>query len=199
MKVVLKDKKPTGMLNQAPIGFWDYTEEPSVIQSHDDDICHDVKYDHTKKKSGTYKLYLKPFSNGTPEEWLRFKNKIKIVTDGNGLQKDGPALFNVTRSSLQGEALRVFNDAAAQLKETTKDTHLKCLRAVTEHVFPDSALSTQKRYMRHNVYLHLSDKSISEFCARWIEIDNYLPEFPPFGTNQRFPEDETKSSCDSRT
>ena len=49
------------------------------------DICHDVKYDHTKKKSGTYKLYLKPFSNGTPEEWLRFKNKIKIVTDGNGL------------------------------------------------------------------------------------------------------------------
>jgi len=47
--------------------------------------------------------------------------KIKPVTTGNGIQDDGPALFNVTRSSLQGEALRVSNDKAAELKEATKE------------------------------------------------------------------------------
>lgn len=47
--------------------------------------------------------------------------------------------------------------------------------------------------MRHHVFLHLSETPISEFRARWwIEIDNYLPEFPPFGKHQRFKEEEAK-------
>jgi hypothetical protein len=38
----------------------------------------------------------------------------------------------------------------------------------------------------------LSDRMISEFCTRWVELFNYLDEFPSFGPNQHFTEDKTK-------
>jgi hypothetical protein len=66
----------------------------------------------------------------------------------------------------------------------TKDSHIKCLCAITEQVFPkDNPLQKQKTYMRNHVFLHLIDKQVSEFCARWKEINNWLDEFPPFGSN----------------
>jgi hypothetical protein len=46
--------------------------------------------------------------------------------------------------------------------------------------------------MHNHVFLHLSDKMISEFCARWDELNNYLNEFLPFQLNQHFTEDQTK-------
>jgi hypothetical protein len=46
--------------------------------------------------------------------------------------------------------------------------------------------------MRNHVFLHLSDQTISEFHARWIELNNYLDEFPPFEPNQCFTENKTK-------
>jgi hypothetical protein len=46
--------------------------------------------------------------------------------------------------------------------------------------------------MRNHVFLHLSDQTISEFCTRWIELNNYLDKFPPFEPNQHFTENETK-------
>jgi hypothetical protein len=42
------------------------------------------------------------------------------------------------------------------------------------------------------MFLHLNDKQISEFCARWKEINNWLDEFPPFQPNQHFPDDQVK-------
>jgi hypothetical protein len=118
---------------------------------------------------------------------------LNIIIRGNGLDKNGSALFNLTRSSLKGEALCIFNDKAVEQEEETKDNHIQCLRAITEQVFPkDNPLSKQKTYMRNHVLLHLSDRTISEFCARWIELNNYLDEFPPFEPNQHFTENETK-------
>jgi hypothetical protein len=62
-----------------------------------------------------------------------------------------------------------------------------------EHVFPaDNPLLKQKTYMHNHVFLPLSDRIISEFCARFIELNNYLDEFLPFGPNQHFTEDKTK-------
>jgi hypothetical protein len=59
-------------------------------------------------------------------------------------------------------------------------------------VFPkDNPLSKQKTYMHNHMFLHLSDWTISEFCTRWIELNNYLDEFPPFEPNQHFTENET--------
>jgi uncharacterized protein YdgA (DUF945 family) len=66
---------------------------------------------------------------------------------GNGLDENGGrAPFNLTCSSLKGEALRIFNDKAAEQEEETKDTHIKCLHAITEHIFTkDNPLLKQKR------------------------------------------------------
>jgi hypothetical protein len=158
-------------------------EEDSTTKNnfYQDSICHEVKYDPTNKKSDTYKKYIKPFSYGTPEQWLKFMEDLNVVICGNGLDKNGSAHFNLTHSSLKGEALHVFNDKAAEQEEETRDTHIQCLCAIMEQVFPkDNPLSKQKTYMRnHMVFLHLSDRMISEFCARWIELNNYLDEFPP--------------------
>jgi hypothetical protein len=133
------------------------------------------------------------FSHGTPEQWLKFMENLNVVIRGNGLDENGCAHFNLTRSSLKGEALRVFNDKAAEQEEETRDTHIRCLRAITEQVFPkDNPLSKQKTYMRNHVFLHLNDKQVSEFHTRWKEINNWLDEFPPFGSNQHFLDDQIK-------
>jgi len=195
MKTTSNNKTSQKTFLKAPIGFWETAEEEKAFttgQSHHDATIHEVKYDPSKKESSTYKLYLEPFDSGTAEQWLKFKAKLMIVINGNGLNEDGPALFLLTCSSLKGEALRVFQDKAKELKEVTKENHIKCLQAVTKHVFPDQALRRQKRFMRNSVFLHLNDRMVNEFCARWIELDNYLEEFPPFEPNQRFADDEVK-------
>jgi hypothetical protein len=118
---------------------------------------------------------------------------LNVIIRGNGLDKNGPARFNLTRSSLKGEALRVFNNKAVEQEQEAKDTHIQCLCAITEQVFPkDNPLSKQKTYMRNHVFLHLNDRMISEFHARWIKLNNYLDEFLPFEPNQHFTDNETK-------
>jgi hypothetical protein len=79
---------------------------------------------------------MKPFSHGMPEQWLKFMEALNVVIRGNGLDENGRACFNLTCSSLKGEALCVFTDKAVEQKEEMKDTHIKCLRTVTERIFP---------------------------------------------------------------
>jgi hypothetical protein len=52
-------------------------------------------------------------------------------------------------------------------KEEMKDTHIKCLRTVTEHIFhKENPLWKQKTYMHNHVFLHLNDKQVSKFRAQ---------------------------------
>jgi hypothetical protein len=196
-KRAITKKMSSRIFNRAPINFWEpeKVEEDSMTKNnfYQDSICHEVKYDPTDKKSDTYKKYIKPFSHGTPEQWLKFMEDLNVIIRGNGLDKNGSTHFNLTRSSLKGEALCFFNDKAAEQEEETRDTHIECLHAIMEQVFPkDNLLSKWKTYMRNHVFLHLSDQTISEFCARWIKLNNYLDKFPPFEPNQHFTENETK-------
>jgi hypothetical protein len=177
MKLTITKMTSSRIFNRACINFWEpeKVEEDSTSKNnlYQDSICHEVKYDPTDKKSEPYKKYVKPFSHGTPEQWLKFMEDLNIVICGNGLKKNGSAHFNLTRSSLKGEALCIFNDKAAEQEEETRDTHIKCLCAITEQVFPkDNPLSKQKTYMRNHMFLHLSDQTISEFCTRWIELNH---------------------------
>ena len=145
------------------------------------------------KEVTSYKKYMKPFSHGTPEQWLKFMEALNVVIRGNGLNENGHAHFNLTCSSLKGEALCVFNDKAVEQEEETKDTHIKCLHAITEHIFPkDNPLQKQKTYMHNHMFLHLNDRQVSEFHARWVKINNWLNKFPPFKPNQHFPDDQIK-------
>jgi hypothetical protein len=118
-----------------------------------------------------------------------------VVIRGNGLNENGRAHFNLTRSSLKSDALHIFNHKAAEQEKETKDSHIECLRTVMEQVFPkDNPLQKQKMYMCNHVFLHLNDKQVNEFCTRtrWKEIINWLDEFPPFEPNRHFPDDQVK-------
>jgi hypothetical protein len=92
-------------------------------------------------------MYMTAFSHGTPEQWLKFMENLNVVIRGNGLDENGRARFNLTRSSLKGEALHTFNDKVAEQESKTKDSHIKCLCTITEQVFPkDNPLQKQKTY-----------------------------------------------------
>jgi hypothetical protein len=60
-------------------------------------------------------------------------------------------------------------------------------------VFPkDNPLLKQKNpYMCNHVFLHLSERQVSEFHARWDEINNYLKQFLPFQPKQHFLDEQT--------
>ena len=118
---------------------------------------------------------------------------LNLIICGIGLDNNGWACFNITHSSLKGEALCVFNDKAAEQKEEMRDTHIQCLHAITEHVFPkDNLLLKQKMYMHNHMFLYLNAKLVSEFHTRWVKINNYLDKFPPFQPNQHFLDNQTK-------
>jgi hypothetical protein len=194
MKIAMNKNTGTRIFNRAPINFWELvTVEEDSTTKNKDTICHKVKYDPTDKGSDMYKKYMKPFSHGTPEQWLKFMEALNVVIRGNGLNKNGHVHFNLTHSSLKGEALHIFNDKVAEQEEETKDTHIKCLHAITEHIFPeDSPVQKQKMYMHNHVFLHLNDRQVSKFCTRWIKINNWLNEFLPFKPNQHFLDDQIK-------
>jgi hypothetical protein len=198
MKIATTKKTNPRIFNRAPINFWEpeKVEEDAMTKNfYEDNICYEIKYDPTNKKSATYKKYIKPFSHCTPEQWLKFMEALNIVNRSNGLDENGHARFNLTGSSLKGEALCVINDKAAEQEEETRDTHIKCLGAFTEQVFPkDNPLQKQKTYMHNQMFLHLNDRQVIEFCARWIKINNWLNEFLPFKPNQHFPDDQLKTS-----
>ncbi len=46
--------------------------------------------------------------------------------------------------------------------------------------------------MHNHVFLHLSDRMISEFCAKWIELKNYLNEFASFEHKQQQQKDKNE-------
>jgi hypothetical protein len=162
MKIAMNKKMGLRIFNRAPINFWESVtveEDSTTKTSYEDTICHEVKYDPTNKESDQYKKYVKPFSHGTPRQWLKLMEALNIVIRGNGLDKNGRVHFNLTRSSLiKGEALHVFNDKAMEQEEEMKDSHIKCLHAITEHIFPkDNLLLKQKTYMQNHMFLHLND------------------------------------------
>jgi hypothetical protein len=130
------------VFNRAPINFLepDEVEEDSMTkQSYKDDICHEVKYNPSyQKKSLTYELYIKPFSHGTPatpEQWLKFMAKVKLVIHGNGLDEDGLAWFNVTCSLLKGDAVHIFNDKAVEQKEVNNKLFIKTIKSKIQNEF----------------------------------------------------------------
>ena len=139
-------------------------------------------------KSPTYDLVIPYFKNGTPEEWLKFQLNLNRVFVGQNLTTAVPK-YAMIRRLLMGDVLSTFN-AKARVLTTETNANLKiCLNAVTETVFPKKAMQTQKRYMRRMLRKPI-DLKIRDYFARYEELNDYLESFPPFGPNQRLPNDE---------
>ena len=111
-----------------------------------------------------------------------------IVIKGNCVT-ESPQLFNLTRTALKGDARRVFEIKATELHKETPKEYTLCVQAVMEHVFLKNALRRQRFFLRRNV--HLTRNFISEFFARFVQINEYLTQFSPFdGEEHKLSEEE---------
>jgi cell pole-organizing protein PopZ len=127
--------------------------------------------------SPTYELAVPYFSTGTCEEWLRFrKNLTKVLTGQN--VTTGPASYAIARRLMEGDALATFDNKANELGAETVAHFTGCLDAVARQVFPLRAVQLQKRYMRRFLRKPATMKT-REYSARIVEMNNYLPKFPP--------------------
>jgi glucose dehydrogenase len=88
MKIAMNKNVSSRLFNRAPINFWEpvAVEEDSMTKT-EDTICHEVTYDPTDKGSDIYKKYMKPFSHGTPEQWLKFMKNLNVVFMAMGSTK----------------------------------------------------------------------------------------------------------------
>ena len=66
----------------------------------------------TDASSDMYSLNIRHFCTGTPEEFLKWCKDYDMVISGQNLT-NGPAKYAMARMLLQGDALRVFNNAAS--------------------------------------------------------------------------------------
>lgn len=147
-----------------------------------------LRSDPADANSQTYDLTIQFFRTGAPEEWLLFQRDLNRVLTGQNITT-GPQKFTMIRRLITGDTLAVFNNAAQEHGNETNATFLQCLQDVTTHIFPQRALSFQKRYMRR--YMRKpKDMTTREFAARISELNQYLKQFPPFEDNQEIDEEE---------
>jgi hypothetical protein len=88
-------------------------------------------------------------------------------------------MYALARQVFKGDALAPFNAAATIAGAETIANYQQAIRALTRgHVFPRCASVTQKQYMCHFLHKPLGTP-IRDFIARLVEMNNYLPQFPP--------------------
>ena len=131
----------------------------------------------TDASSTTYEIGMDYFKDGTPEEWLLYKNQLTRCLDSQGATA-GPSKFSLARRLLMGRALADFNNSASLRTTETREHYLQCIHAVTLGVFPQDALKEQKTWMRRFLKKP-ADWDIKKYVARVVEINEYLPQFPP--------------------
>jgi hypothetical protein len=147
-----------------------------------------LRTDPANNDSQTYELTVKFFSSGTAEEWLVFLRDLKRILVGQNITQ-GAGKYMMIRRLIFGDTLAVFNKNAQELGNETNANFELALQAVTTHVFPQRALSYQKRYMRR--YMRKPrNMTTREFAARVNELNEYLKQFPPYDDDQELAEEE---------
>ena len=158
-----------------------------------------------KSTSPVYELNVPYFKDGTPEEWFKFLENFAKVLVGQDLTT-GATQFAMARRLLLGDTLSQFDKKVKELKTEaiadaeagtvimdadieTIDNLKTCLQAVTVSVLPQKALQTQKRYMRR-ILRKPQGMKIRDYFARYVQLNEYLQEFPPFKSGQQLPNDE---------
>ena len=64
----------------------------------------------------------------------------------------GLAKFNLMRSLLKGEALRLFNKKGEKLENQTNAHHVVCISVVFGHIFPKNAMQMQSNTCERSIY-----------------------------------------------
>jgi hypothetical protein len=135
-----------------------------------------------------FELNVPEFNSGEPEEFLCLLNNIKkVLARQNITNRAGK--YALAHCLLQGDALSAFVTAPARIGGETMVNFQTVLNELTTHVFPQRALQQQKRYMRRWMRKPKT-MQIRDFVTRVVELNDYLPKFPPFGADQKLQDDE---------
>jgi hypothetical protein len=143
----------------------------------------------------TYKMHLRLFEEGSPQQWLALMHDIKIVWTQNGLSKPSDRIACL-HAVLRGESKTAFEAALVELAVDEdghmdlKNEHVElALKEVGKEVFPRRALELQRlwmlRYMRKPKHL-----SIRKTVNAITKMNNSLPLFPGGEESSKFPEQE---------
>ena len=128
----------------------------------------------------TYKMHLRLFEEGSPQQWLALMHDIKIVWTQNGLSKPSDRIACL-HAILMGESKTAFEAALVELAVDEdghmdmKNEHVElALKEVGKEVFPRRALELQRlwmlRYMQKPKHL-----SIRKTINAITKMNNSLP------------------------
>ena len=95
----------------------------------------------------------------------------------------------MARMLLQGDALRIFENKAANVGNEMNEHFLQVMQMVTKHVFPWQALVRQKHCM-HCMMQKPRTMKVREFGTRVVEMNDQFSFYPPFLMENRLPDDE---------
>jgi hypothetical protein len=178
MKVIPQDQVGSSKKRHviSPIPFERCADDTKSLQKHEY-LTFKLRSVPAAADSPVYELSVPFFNKGSCELYLITLCHLGEVIVGQNIN-DAPGMYALARRVFKGEALATFNAAAIIAGAETIGNYQQSIRALTRHVFPCCAYATQKRYMRHFLHKPLGTP-IRDFIARLVEMNNYLPQFPP--------------------
>ena len=140
----------------------------------------DLKTNPADNNSAKFSLYFKVFESGSPEQWCRWREDLTTVFKGLNLTT-GANQVGMVQHLLAGQARDTFNEyfSSEGVLETAENVQFG-LKKVASTIFPDSAVTNQKQYMRHE--LRKPNKlTARETATRLQQLNAWLSYFPADG------------------
>ena len=139
----------------------------------------DLKTNPSDRNSPKFSSYFKVFESGSPEQWCRWREDLATVYTGLNLNT-GREQLGMTRHLLGGQARDTFNEYFSTGVTETNAHVSEALKIVAATIFPDSAVVSQKQYMRHE--LKKPNKlTARETATRLLQLNAWLAYYPADG------------------
>jgi hypothetical protein len=179
-----------------------FTKEKSVsapANSRDLFVSISLRTDPGKKDSGTFEQKVRTFSQGTAEEFIRWRMafdevvRAKPLTSGKSKVGMANVLLTGAAKDLFAHHLLSVNVAppgAASDDEDEDDDAIfdATIAQLSKQYVPLDGLAKQKAYLRY--HLRLGNIGVKPFVARLQELNNYLSYFPNGSRASKLPDDE---------
>jgi hypothetical protein len=159
-----------------PIPFEQCADDTKLLQKHEY-LTFKLSSVPTAADSPVYELSVHFFNKGSCELYLISLRHLGETIVGHNIN-DALGMYALARRVFKGDTLATFNAAAAIAGAEMIANYQQAMQALTRHVFPHCTYATQKRYMRGFLCKPLGTP-IRDFVARLVEMNNYLPQFPP--------------------
>ncbi len=147
------------------------------------------------KEAQTYKKAIRRFKEGSCQEWIEFLDNITEVFKQNSISEPSDKIA-VIRSVLGGNSRSSFDVALEDLQIAPKEGETEpklteemiefALEAVAITIFPKKALTTQKRWMQHELKKPV-DLPVRKLASAITRLNNALPHFPGATETDKFP------------